>query len=113
MQLNLAKLQHVREGADRTRAQCPACAENGHDTKGEHLSIERDGRFGCAVHPGDHKHRQRIWALAGDGGRLPARAINVRPVVLRRAWQFPDYWMPAKKFQKTDSRTSRTLQTNP
>ncbi|MFN0017411.1 MAG: hypothetical protein ACKVP0_04070 [Pirellulaceae bacterium] len=33
---------------------------------GQHLRIYPDGRFGCAVHPKDHEHRKRIFALAGD-----------------------------------------------
>ncbi len=90
MPLDLAKLEKVRVGADRTRARCPACGEAGGDTKGQHLSIDLQGRFGCAVHPGDREHRRRIWELAGDGKALPNHNVIVRPVTIRKAWQFPD-----------------------
>jgi hypothetical protein len=48
-------------------ARCPACAESGHDQKGEHLYLYADGRFGCVVYPAAEgmAHRQRIFKLAG------------------------------------------------
>jgi hypothetical protein len=67
MSLDLAKLQKVRElPGGIVQAQCPACAEGGHDRKGDHLRIYADGRFGCCVCPKDKEHRKRIFALAGD-----------------------------------------------
>ena len=90
MPLDLAKLKCVRRIGDLTRAQCPACAEAGGDTKGEHLSIFASGRFGCAVYPGDHPHRSRISAFAGDGSKIPPTSIKCRPVVLRQKWKSPD-----------------------
>lgn len=67
MSLALSKLEKVRELASGVvQAQCPACAEGGHDRAGEHLRIYPDGRFGCCVFPKDHEHRKRIFALAGD-----------------------------------------------
>ena len=60
-------------------ARCPACAEAGHDQKGEHLVINADGRFGCVVYPGDSadakEHRKRIFALCGDR--------EIKPLVVR------------------------------
>jgi hypothetical protein len=90
MPLDPAKLKFVRRIGDRIRAQCPACAADGHDTKGQHLSIDAEGRFGCAVHKGDHPHRCRIAALAGDGSKIPASSIKCRPVALRQKWKSPD-----------------------
>lgn len=66
MSLDFSKLLNVQKKADKTTAACPACAENGGDTKGNHLVIWPDGRFGCAVHSQDSAHRKRIFALAGS-----------------------------------------------
>jgi len=67
MSLNLHKLECVVDLNDGGKqARCPACAELGHDRKGEHLRMYADGRFGCCVHPKDREHRKRIFALAGD-----------------------------------------------
>ena len=72
MNLALTKLENARRLANgRVRARCPACAANGQDKSGEHLIIEVDGRFGCAVHPRDREHRKQIWALAGDRTAKP------------------------------------------
>jgi hypothetical protein len=76
MSLDCSKLQRVRNLANGgCQAQCPACAEAGQDRKGEHLRISADGKFGCCVFPGDHEHRRRIFALAGDHG---VKEIRVR-----------------------------------
>src|SRR5215471_7959410 len=76
MSLNVDKLEkvvHLANGG--MKARCPACAEAGSDRKGEHLRISPEGKFGCCVFPGDHKHRRRIFALAGDHG---PKALRVR-----------------------------------
>ena len=79
MSLNLTKLEKVRHLANgAVEARCPACAEGGHDRKGEHLMIKPDGRFGCCAHPKDREHRKRIFALAGD---TAPRSIKVRSAV--------------------------------
>jgi hypothetical protein len=66
MSLNISKLKNVRVRGGKTIARCPACAEAGHDQKGEHLVINADDSFGCVVYPGDSGHRKRIFALCGD-----------------------------------------------
>lgn len=68
MSLDLSRLENVRQRGDKTVARCPACAEENRDTKGEHLVIYQDGRFGCVANPGaaGKSHRQRIFALAGE-----------------------------------------------
>ena len=53
MSLDVSKLENVRTRGGKMIARCPACAEAGHDQKGEHLVINADGRFGCVVYPGD------------------------------------------------------------
>jgi len=66
------------------RARCPACAAEGGDSKGKHLMVFPDGKFGCAAHPGDEEHRKRIAVLVGGGERRSARSyprarIKVNP----------------------------------
>ena len=83
MSLNLAKLEKVRHlGNGAVEARCPACAEGGHDRKGEHLLIKPDGRFGCCANPKDSDHRKRIFALAGDSS---PRSIKVKVAGVRVA----------------------------
>jgi len=72
LSLDVRKLEKVRESAGGVmQARCPACAEGGGDRAGEHLRVYPDGRFGCCVHPKDHEHRKRIFALAGDRSPRP------------------------------------------
>jgi hypothetical protein len=68
MSLDLARLENVRKRIGKIVARCPACAEQDHDQKGEHLVIFPNGSFACVANPGTegHKHRQRIFTLASD-----------------------------------------------
>lgn len=70
MSLDISKLENIRKRGRKITARCPACAEAGHDQKGEHLFINADGPFGCVVYPGDladaKAHRKRIFAMCGD-----------------------------------------------
>jgi len=78
MALDISKLENVvKKAGGRFTARCPACAEVGADTKGEHLAVFADGKFGCVVHPGDKKHRKRIYALAGGGEDNRKISVNV------------------------------------
>lgn len=74
MRIDLSKLENVKHHGSKVIARCPACAEAGNDRKGEHLFIEPSGRFGCVVFPGadGHKHRQRIFELAGIKTGVPS-----------------------------------------
>lgn len=67
MSLDNDKLKGARRRGNKLVAQCPACAEEGHDNTGEHLVIFGDGSFACVVHSGKagRSHRQRIYELAG------------------------------------------------
>jgi len=40
MSLNIEQLENAKYRGSRTIARCPACAEQGNDNKGEHLSID-------------------------------------------------------------------------
>ncbi len=83
MSLNLNELEKVRHLANGSvEARCPACAEGGHDRKGEHLFIKPDGRFGCCANPNDREHRKRIFALAGD---TAPRSIKVKTSAVKVA----------------------------
>jgi hypothetical protein len=70
MSLNISKLKKVHTKGNKTIAQCPACRENEHDKRGEHLVINENGSFGCVLYlgklPEAIAHRKRIFALAGD-----------------------------------------------
>ncbi|MFM2243229.1 MAG: hypothetical protein RLZ97_2084 [Verrucomicrobiota bacterium] len=68
MSLDLSRLENVRKRGDRIIARCPACAEENHDEKGEHLVMYPNGAFGCVTCPGEagRAHRKQIIALAGD-----------------------------------------------
>jgi hypothetical protein len=78
MELDLTKLENVRECGDAKRARCPACAASGHDKKGEHLMVFANGLFGCGARNGDHEHRRLIWKLAGGatGSKTPVRPVR-------------------------------------
>lgn len=82
MSLDLKKLEKLVGLADgMKRARCPACAEKRQDTKGEHLLIYPDGRFGCCLFPRDREHRKQIFALAGERGRqdIKVRVVAAKP----------------------------------
>ncbi len=65
--LDESRLENVRHVAGKILCRCPACAEEGHDKKGNHLSIQPSGAFTCVQFQGDKgiEHRKRIFALAG------------------------------------------------
>lgn len=81
MSLDISKLENVRQRAGKTTAQCPACAEAGHDRRGEHLFIGAEGHWGCVVYPGDtadaRDHRTRIFVLCGSR--------EVKPLAVKHA----------------------------
>lgn len=78
MPLNLDKLTNVNRRPDGSRiARCPACAETGHDNKGEHLIIYPDGRYGCVVHSRDHEHRKRVFSLVGYLTNTSRRSVRI------------------------------------
>jgi hypothetical protein len=81
--LDLARLPKKKDRGGKIVAQCPACAELGRDSAGEHLAVFADGRFACAAHAGDHAHRQRIFEMIGRTERQlssgPALAVTPRP----------------------------------
>jgi len=81
MSLDIKKLQNVKRlGGGKIEARCPACAEIGHDKKGNHLCILPSGKFGCVKHPKDHEHNSRIHALAGEARKPFNRNFKLRVV---------------------------------
>ena len=65
--INLSLLHKPRMQGGKTIAQCPACAETGNDSTGNHLFINSDGKFGCCLYAGadGDDHRKRIFELVG------------------------------------------------
>jgi len=60
--LDLNKLDNVIERSGKIIARCPACAERGRDSQGNHLVIFDNGAYSCIV--GDANHRKEIYRLA-------------------------------------------------
>lgn len=108
MSLDLSKLQCLADAADGGKqARCPACAEFGHDRKGEHLRIYADGRFGCCVHPKDREHRKRIFALAGDS-RPQVIRVKVANTKTREPIQSNVLGRLGRLFESQNSNSSTT-----
>ena len=70
--LDTTRLQNIQHRNGIIVAQCPACADEGGDRKGEHLFIGQDGRFGCVLYPekssqpeAARAHRKRIFEFIG------------------------------------------------
>lgn len=72
MSLDLSKLENIKENRSHIIARCPACAEQGRDRKGNHLSIDEKGRFTCVLYSGEsgRVHRKRIFKLVGGKGQM-------------------------------------------
>jgi hypothetical protein len=83
MSLNIEKLENPRLRGGKKTYRCPACAEAGGDTKGEHLIVNDNGSFGCVVYPKNYEHRKRIFALVGDRAlkTLIIRSTSTRKLV--------------------------------
>lgn len=75
MSLNIEMVSKLRRRHDGYTGQCPACAEQGHDRKGEHLKIWNDGHYRCIMDPdgAGSAHSSRIFALIGIRGANPER----------------------------------------
>lgn len=65
MSLDLNKLENVKEMSGKKIARCPVCAEQGGDSKSEHLAIFDNGAYHCVATNGEAKHRKRIYELCG------------------------------------------------
>ncbi|NQS89946.1 hypothetical protein HQ584_09170 [Patescibacteria group bacterium] len=81
MGIDTAKLEQVKYRAGNIIARCPACAQEEGDCKGEHLFINRTGRFGCVVYPGKsgEAHRKEIHKLVGCPSLKKPTVIKVVP----------------------------------
>jgi hypothetical protein len=60
----------------------------GMDSSHNHLKIWRDGKYSCAVYPGDHEHNKAIFAIAGVGGSgyVEVEAPPPRQIELPKTW---------------------------
>jgi hypothetical protein len=65
--IDVTRIEKGRRKEDGWVGRCPACAEGGADTTGNHLRVWGDGRFACVVNTGREgsAHRKRIFALIG------------------------------------------------
>jgi hypothetical protein len=65
--IDVSRIEKGRRQGDGWVGRCPACAEGGADTTGNHLKVWKDGRFSCVVNTGSEGayHRKRIFALIG------------------------------------------------
>jgi hypothetical protein len=78
MALDRSRLQMVKPQEDGSIiCQCPECASQGGDRRGQHLIVFDDGAFACVVYPGDAGHRRAVFAHVGEktGGTGPARSV--------------------------------------
>ncbi len=94
------KLECVRHRNGKVVARCPACAEGGGDTGGDHLVIldGGNGPFGCIAYagPAGHEHRRRIAQLAGTGPTVSAKPYSVPRAPTRTARPLPPLHTPAQ-----------------
>lgn len=82
LRIDVGKLENVRQRGGNLVSRCPACAEDGRDKTGDHLSVQNGGSgpFACVVHPGPEgrEHRKRIFELVGIREGTPA-ALKSKP----------------------------------
>lgn len=65
--IDLTKLECVKQSGANMTARCPVCAAQGMDKSGNHLIVYPDGKFGCALNPGDSAHRSGIAQILSGG----------------------------------------------
>ena len=66
MLIDLSKLEKVKITSSGWLGRCPACAVEGKDRSGEHLSILRNGKFHCVVgSDSDSSHNKLILSIFG------------------------------------------------
>ena len=85
MALDISRLEKVqRKGDGSIVARCPACVQDGHDKKGDHLIGYPDGRYGCVANPRDKTHNKLIMSLAGTHS-----APDIPPLTVKRYVEAP------------------------
>ncbi len=111
MALDLSKLENVKQRGGKTIAQCPACAEEGGDEKGEHLVIQPNGRFGCVTNPGQQgrEHRKKIFKLAGKKsgpGNLKFTVLSAKPPKIQPTGRFGRVFQTSTRVGKKENKIS-------
>ena len=76
--INRSKLKNVVQKDGKIEAQCPACAQAGGDSKGNHLVVYPGGEFGCVANEGDREHNKQILKLIGDKSYGPLPQLQIR-----------------------------------
>lgn len=87
MALDLSKIEDLTDKGDKSVGRCPACAEQGGDSKSEHLVVYPSGAYACVAFGGDEEHSRLIWELVGrrsqEGTVARGRAkAQPKPLVL-------------------------------
>ena len=80
--INRSKLKKVVQRDGKIEAQCPACAQAGADSKGNHLVLFPDGKFGCVANPNDNEHNKIILRLVGERGFTPPPQLEIRRQII-------------------------------
>ena len=86
--IDLDKLEgKIRQSDSSFVAMCPACAEQGRNTKSKnHLRVWPDLRFNCVVSTGDRQHNARILQLVGtestDDKLAPLIQEEIKPEII-------------------------------
>lgn len=80
--INRSKLNNVVQRDGKIEAQCPACAEAGADTKGNHFVLYPNGKFGCVANPKDEEHNKIILRLVGERGFTPPPQLEIRRQII-------------------------------
>lgn len=85
--IDIGKLENVTTAPGGTiNCRCIACAENGGDKKGNHLSILPNGKFNCVAFSGDAAHNKRIFELAGSNTTEVIQSTFQSPPDIPQSW---------------------------
>lgn len=83
MSLDVTKLENaVRKSDGKIIARCPACAAAGGDTKGEHLVVFPDGKYGCVAYPKYKAHNREILKLTGSTAKTPPPKFGIHRQII-------------------------------
>src|SRR5438067_1524515 len=88
MALDRLKLENINPHSDGSfTARCPACKGTGGDSKGEHLIVFKNGKYGCVANAGSTQHRKEIHRLAGVKQKERSQSFHApKPIEIESAW---------------------------
>ena len=106
--IDIQKLENVKPQSGFVQAGCPACLEEGEDSKKCHLSVLDDGRFNCIKYTNDSSHNKRILELVGtEVDNIPIIIKQPKividqiwsPEILKRLIKDHSYWNARGEYQ--------------